>query len=65
MESIMKKITSMELATLNGGAASYEDCMWYLQYESGTHVSSGNEEMENAYWEEWGKRFEDCANSKG
>lgn len=38
----MKKISSIELIALNGGSASERDCMWYLQYEAGTHVSSGN-----------------------
>ena len=54
----MKKISTIELISLNGGSASY-DCMWYLQYEAGTHVSSGNKEMEEAYWDNWADRFEE------
>lgn len=54
----MKKISTIELISLNGGSASH-DCMWYLQYEAGTHVSSGNQEMEDAYWDNWADRFED------
>ncbi|MCM1141357.1 MAG: hypothetical protein NC453_22545 [Muribaculum sp.] len=57
----MKKITSIELISLNGGTASGRDCMWYLQYEANTHVSSGNQEMEDAYWDDWADRFEACA----
>lgn len=60
MEIIMKKISTIELTTLNGGAAAY-DCMWYLQYEANTHVSSGDKDMEDAYWDNWADRFEECA----
>lgn len=56
----MKKISSIELIALNGGSASERDCMWYLQYEAGTHVSSGNKEMEDAYWDDWAKRLKNA-----
>lgn len=60
MFKIMKKISTIELISLNGGSASH-DCMWYLQYEANTHVSSGNQKMEDAYWDKWSDRFEECA----
>lgn len=56
----MKKITTIELVTLNGGSGT-RDCIWLLQYEAGTHVSSGNEDMEDDYWEDWAVRYEKCA----
>lgn len=60
MDKIMKQIKSIELVTLNGGATAY-DCMTLLQYEASTHQSSGNKEIEDAYWEDWADRFEQCA----
>lgn len=59
MDKIMKQITSIELLALNGGAAGY-DCMTLLQYEANTHRNSGDEELENAFWDEWADRFEMC-----
>lgn len=56
----MKKISTFELISLNGGSGSY-DCMWYLQYEANTHVSSGDEKAEEKYWDNWADRFEECA----
>ncbi len=58
----MKKISTIELIALNGGSGPERDCMWFLQYELGTHTSSGNKNMEDKYWEGWNKRFEDCVN---
>lgn len=55
----MKKITSMELVALNGGAFTY-DCMTLLQYEAGTHKNSGIKELEDAYWDDWADRYEAC-----
>lgn len=56
----MKKISSIELVALNGGSASERDCMWYLQYEANLHQHSGNQEMEEIYWDKWATRFEEC-----
>lgn len=56
----MKKITTIELITLNGGSGT-QDCIWLLEYEAGTHVSSGNKKMEEAYWDNWAVRYEKCA----
>lgn len=50
---------SIELVALNGGAAAY-DCMTLLQYEANTHQNSGNTEMEDAYWDDWGARYDAC-----
>lgn len=60
MDKIMKKIMSIELVALNGGAAAY-DCMTLLQYEANTHQNSGIKELEDAYWDDWADRFEACA----
>jgi hypothetical protein len=55
----MKKIMSIELAALNGGAGS-SDCMKLLQREANTHKDSGIRELEDAFWDDWSERFEEC-----
>lgn len=55
----MKQLDSIELISLFGGVAQ-QDCMWLLQYEANTHVSSGNKDMEKKYWANWEKRYDDC-----
>lgn len=62
----MKEIETSELIALCGGSSSSEhDCMWFIQYEANTHQSSGNEDAEKGYWDNWADRYEDCANSLG
>ena len=56
----MKKIKSIDLIALNGGSAAY-DCETLLQIEANTHQDSGNQELEDAYWDDWADRFEECA----
>lgn len=55
----MKKLTNMELIALKGGSAGY-DCMAILQYEASTHRKTNNKGAEDAYWDDWGRRYEDC-----
>lgn len=55
----MKQIKSIELIALNGGTAA-SDCMSQLQYEANTHQNSGNQKLENAFWDDWADRFEKC-----
>lgn len=58
----MKTLTSYELLhVLGGSSSSAMDCAHLLQYEAATHQSSGNEEWEDDYWDDWGRRFEECA----
>ncbi len=56
----MKKVTSIELVALNGGAAAY-NCRQLLQYEANTHQCSDDKDAENAYWDNWADRYAACA----
>ena len=59
----MNKFSIKELLSLNGGTSDQKDCMWYLQYEANTHLSTGDEDMEKKYWDDWAIRYEKCSQS--
>lgn len=55
----MKQVKFIELIKLNGGATG-SDCMKFLQQEANTHKDSGNQALENAFWDNWADRFDEC-----
>ncbi|MBR8703956.1 hypothetical protein [Porphyromonas levii] len=59
----MRELNSFELSNLLGGSASSANCVSRLQGEANTHRDSGNQEFENAYWDDWADRWDECVAS--
>ena len=62
--NIMLQLNPHELLHLRGGSASASwSCAQLLQYEAATHKKSSNKDWENEYWDDWSRRYEECAES--
>lgn len=62
IDKIMRQINAIELVALNGGTAAH-DCMSLLQFEAHRHLRSQDQQMEDAYWDNWMERYDACVGS--
>ncbi|MDE5844572.1 MAG: hypothetical protein K2H44_04195 [Muribaculaceae bacterium] len=61
----MKNLTNEELLFVLGGDGESQNKCDELQKKLNEYEATGDEDVDNKYYDDWADAFEDCANGNG